>query len=176
MSLNYAIWRSQPIKISAVEHDQLFAVRRDFILHSHKRRIRFDGTQMSIRPDYAEIAFSPQSTLSVTGDPRYIGYIDHISHDLIIGWAADRHRPGASINVSVFVGDALLGIVRADELRPDVGAHLGDDGCHGFRIPVPLRLLDGGPHTVHFKFDDNESTLLQISDFMVRETEPSEVC
>jgi hypothetical protein len=170
LSLNYAIWRSRPIKIAAVEYDQQFNVTRNFILHSHKRRIRFDGTQMSIRPDYAEIAFSPQSTLSVTGDPRYTGHIDHISHDLIIGWAADRHRPGASINVTVYEGGALLGSVRADELRPDVGAHLSDDGRHGFHIPVPLRLLDGAAHSVHFKFDDYESTLLQISDFMVRET------
>jgi hypothetical protein len=170
LSLNYAIWRSQPVKISAVEYDQQFTVRRNFILHSHKRRIRFDGTQMSIRPDYAEVAFSPQSTLSVTGDPRYTGHIDHINHDLIIGWAADRHRPGASIDVSVYEGDALLGSVRADELRHDVGDHLGDDGRHGFRIPIPLRLLDGSAHRVHFKFDDNESSLLQISDFIVRET------
>jgi hypothetical protein len=173
LSLNYAIWRSQPIKLSAVEHDQLFTVRRNFIPHSHKRRIRFDGTQMSIRPDHAEVAFSPQSTLSVTGDQRYTGHIDHVSPDLIVGWAADRHRPGASINVSVYDGDALLGGVRADELRPDVGAHLGDDGRHGFLIPIPLRLLDGAPHRVHFKFDDNESTLLQINDFIARETEPS---
>lgn len=175
LSLNYAIWRSHAINISAVEYDQQFKVRRNFILHSHKRRVRFDGTQMSIRPDYAEIAFSPQSTLSVTGDQSYTGYIDHISPDVIVGWAADRHRPGASINVSAYEGDALLRSVRADEPRPDVGAHLGDNGRHGFYIPVPLRLLDGAPHRVDFKFDDYESTLLQISDFIGRRPEPSEV-
>src|SRR5262245_13062554 len=91
LSLNYAVWRSRPIKIAAVEYDQQFTVRRNFIVHSHKRRIRFDGTQMSIRPDHAEAACSPQSILSVTGDPRYAGHIDHISRDLIVGWAADRH-------------------------------------------------------------------------------------
>jgi hypothetical protein len=173
LSLNYAIWRSQPIKISAVEYDQQFNVRRNFIVHSHKRRIRFDGTQMSVRPDYAEVTFSPQSTLSVTGDPRYTGHIDHINPDLILGWAADRHRPGASINVNVYDGEALLGSVTADELRPDVGAHLGDNGLHGFRIPIPLSLLDGALYNIDFKFDANESTLLQISDFMARETESS---
>jgi len=169
LSLNYALWRSQPIKISAMEYDQQFTVRRNFILHSHKRRLRFDGTHMSIRPDYVSAAFSPQSTLSVTGDPRYTGHIDHINPDLIIGWAADRHQPGASIKVNVYDGDEHLVSLRADELRPDVGAHLGDDGQHGFRIPVPLRLLDGAPHSVNFKFDDNEATPLQIRDFIVRE-------
>jgi len=112
----------------------------------------FDGRGASIRSDdMAGISFIYPGSAQTT--PNYVGFVDGSSCTSIAGWAADKTRLNTSINVEVYDGTTLLTTVLANLSRPDVGASLGDNGLHGFNIPTPASLLDGGTHSIHVKFE-----------------------
>jgi subtilisin family serine protease len=91
--------------------------------------------------------------------PVYEGYIDHVSCDSITGWAADRNRLNTSINVRIYDGATLVTTVLARDLRSDVGNYLGDNGRHGFAIPLPSRFKDGQQHTLRVRFEESTTNL-----------------
>ncbi len=70
------------------------------------------------------------------------GHVDSASCDALggmqaSGWVADRSKPNTPVSVQWELrqaGGAVSGPELASLPRPDVGAHLGDDGRHGFRL------------------------------------------
>ncbi|HEY6250261.1 MAG TPA: IPT/TIG domain-containing protein [Candidatus Angelobacter sp.] len=108
---------------------------------------------------YSVQAVSPMGTSGgltfSVAPPNYVGYVDHQGCDSIYGWAADRNRLNNSINVEIYDGNLLLMTTKAKLSRPDVGSFLGDNGMHGFNIPTPPALQDGGPHQVHLRFEQS---------------------
>lgn len=91
--------------------------------------------------------------------PVYEGFIDHVSCDSITGWAADRNRLNTSINVRIYDGATLVTTVLARDLRTDVGNYLGDNGRHGFAIPLPLRFKNGQQHILRVRFEESTADL-----------------
>ena len=91
--------------------------------------------------------------------PVYEGFVDNVGCDSITGWAADRNRLNTSINVKIYDGSTLVSTVLARDLRTDVGNYLGDNGKHGFAIPLPLRFKDGQQHILRVKFEDSTGNL-----------------
>lgn len=151
LSLNYAIWKSAPVRISAVNFAQQFDDRRNFKLHPHKLRIRFEGTPIRFKTSGGEQLTSPGRD--------YIGYIDRADCYGICGWAADRNRLNISITVSLYDGDALITTILANQLRKDVGSYLGDNGAHGFTIPIPICLKDGADHSISIGYETGSINL-----------------
>jgi len=98
-------------------------------------------------------------TIGSVPPPNYVGFVDHIGCDTIVGWAADRNRLNASINVEFYDGSTLITTVLANLSRPDVGQFLGDNGLHGFNITTPASLQDGLAHAVHVKFETSNTEL-----------------
>jgi len=80
--------------------------------------------------------------------PNWAGWVDQVGCSTISGWAADRNQPNVSVSVDIFDGSSLLTTVLANGLRPDVGAHLGDNGRHAFSWVTPAGLKDGANHTI----------------------------
>lgn len=154
LSLNYAIWKSAPIKISALDYGQQFFVRRNFIGRRHKWSINFGG---------ADIKFETQHPWTTA--PRccagkdYVGYVDLANCDRIFGWAADRNRLNTSIDVSLYDGGRLIATAPANLMRLDIASYLGDDGLHGFIIPIPASFNDGSAHTISVRFENSEVDL-----------------
>lgn len=101
---------------------------------------------------------SPGS-ITCGGTPNYEGYVDQMDCNVIKGWAADRNRLNTSINVSIYDGATLLTTVAANQSRPDVGGHLGDNGLHGFNIATPASLKNGVAHSVSVKFETSGANL-----------------
>jgi hypothetical protein len=91
--------------------------------------------------------------------PNYQGYVDHMGCDTIAGWAANRNRLNAPVNVAIYDGQTRLQILHATDSRPDVGNYLGDNGLHGFNILTPLSLKDGVAHQVSVRFEGSDINL-----------------
>lgn len=92
-------------------------------------------------------------------DPVYEGFIDNVSCDSITGWAVDRNRLNTSINVTIYDGATLVTTVLARDLRSDVGNYLGDNGKHGFAIPLPSRFKNGQQHILRLRFEESTKDL-----------------
>jgi len=115
---------------------------------AHTVSVRFETSNTSL-------GNSPRS-LTCTS---YEGFVDQMDCNVIKGWAADRNRLNTPINVSIYDGATLIATVLANQSRPDVGAHLGDNGLHGFTIPTPASLKNGTPHTVSVRFESSNANL-----------------
>ncbi|MGZ5437417.1 MAG: glycosyltransferase domain-containing protein [Pyrinomonadaceae bacterium] len=155
LSLSYAIWKSEPIKISALDYGEQFFERRNFITHPHKRGMDFGGANVKF-----DISAASETTRRCWPGRDYVGHVDAVHCDRIVGWAADRARLNASIQVSLYDGGSLIATTPAELARPDVGAYLGDDGRHGFTIPVPADLKDGAAHEISVRFEGTDINLI----------------
>lgn len=151
LSLNYALWRSAPVKISALDFAEQYFVKRNFQLCAHKWPVNFAGTQIELESGEVNAANDGESPDDAVRD--YVGYIDAANDYGIRGWAADRKRLNTSISVSLYDGGTLVETRLANQLRADVGAYLGDNGLHGFTIPLPPCLKDETPHSISIRFE-----------------------
>jgi hypothetical protein len=120
---------------------------------SHSLHIKFAATA-------TELTGSPATIDCTAATPSYVGYVDSANCTSIAGWAADRNRLNSSITVELYDGATLLLTVPATISRPDVGAFLGDNGLHGFKIPLPASLMTGTAHSVHVKFETSSTDLV----------------
>ena len=155
LSLTYAIWKSEPIKISALDYGEQFFKQRNFITHPHKRGIDFGAANVKF-----DTSAASETTRRCWPGRDYVGHVDAVHCDRIVGWAADRARLNASIYVSLYDGGSLIATTPAELARPDVGAYLGDDGRHGFAIPVPADLKDGAAHEISVRFEGTDINLI----------------
>jgi hypothetical protein len=121
--------------------------------NAHTIHVQFETNQ-------TELTNSPAGLTCI---PSYVGFADHIGCDTIVGWAADRNRLNASINVEIYDGATLVTTVLANVSRPDVRAFLGDNGLHGFNVVTPPTLKNGAPHSVHVKFEAGTTELTNSS-------------
>ena len=91
------------------------------------------------------VVFGTNSALDLGGSPttlscgaNYAGYVDTATCTSgVSGWTADRTRLNQPINVTLWDGATQIASALANASRPDVGAFIGDNGLHGFSIPVP---------------------------------------
>ncbi len=85
---------------------------------------------------------------AATGPParRLRGSLDHVGRDRIAGWACDEADPGAPVAVRILDNGAVLGLVTADQYRPDLAQAGIGTGRHGFAFIVPGGL---SPETRH---------------------------
>ena len=93
---------------------------------------------------------------------NYIGFVDRVDCNRMVGWAADKNRPNVPINVSVYVdgnSSPLMTVLANKQRDPVVGAMVGsgDNSQHGFDFGAPLR--DGQPHTFTLKFESSNTLL-----------------
>lgn len=107
-------------------------------------------------------AVTTSPVVNITVNPAataYEGWHDGADCSTIYGWAADRNRLNSSISVDIYDGGTLLATVAANQLRPDVGAYLGDNGYHGFSYTVPASLKNGQAHSITVKFGGSATSL-----------------
>src|SRR6266850_4333260 len=158
LSLNYAIWKSAPIKISAIDFAQQFVVKHNFNIYPHKWRFNFAGTHIKLKKSNMNLVNDGEPQTKPGTD--YIGHVDAANIYAISGWAADRKRLNTSISVSLYDGDTLITTLPANQLRPDVNAYLGDNAPHGFIIPIPASLRNGAAHSISIKFETSNINLI----------------
>ncbi len=123
-----------------------------------------NGTPRTIQMRYSgttqALSNSPKTIQCAgTGNPPPVnaptnptGFVDYSGCDVISGWAADRDRLNQAISVDLMEGSAVLTTVVANYNRPDVGTYLGDNGLHGFAIPLPAGLKNGAQRIIQLRY------------------------
>jgi len=92
--------------------------------------------------------------------PNYTGHVDVANCSGIAGWIADTNRLNTPLVVSLWYGSAQIASVTANISRPDVGAAIGDNGVHGFTLPIPSAYLNGVANSYQIHF---ETSTVQVS-------------
>ena len=119
----------------------------------HMLQIRYETSTQ-------QLPNSPVTLTCGSGGVNYAGYVDSTScSGGINGWAADKLRLNQPITVSLWDGVSQLASTTANASRSDVGAFLGDNGLHGFSVPVPPGYLNGVTHTLQMRFETSNTQL-----------------
>jgi len=82
-----------------------------------------------------------------TTNPGLRGVLDSADESWVTGWAVDEGNPSARVELQLFVDDAFVSNVTANQYRPDVhNAKRAEDDWHGFAFRTPK--LAPGEHQV----------------------------
>jgi hypothetical protein len=87
------------------------------------------------------------------------GYLDAANCNGITGWAWDRLRPDARIDVEIRDGETLLAKVPADVYRNDLEKAGIGDGKHSFYVPLPSSLKNDAPHLIYVRIAGTKTDL-----------------
>jgi hypothetical protein len=124
---------------------------------SRSLQVRFESSS-------TQLASSPVTVKCGGGGggvtPSYVGFVDLTSCATgIAGWAADRNRLNQAIQVTLWDGSTQVASAMANASRPDVGGALGDNGLHGFTIPIPAGYANGTSRTLQVRFESSGTQL-----------------
>ena len=116
----------------------------------HNIHVTFENTSSS------ELYGSPKA---LTCTSAYTGYVDSADCNGIAGWVADKGRLNTPIVVSLWDGAVLIASATANQSRADVGAVLGDNGLHGFSIPLPSSYANGVSHSLQLHYETGSTAV-----------------
>jgi hypothetical protein len=102
--------------------------------------------------DPSQSTTTAQTSKKPAAPASYAGSLDVTDSTHITGWAWDRNRPDAPIQVDIYDGDNLITTVPADQFRQDLLDNKIGNGKHRFLYNPPARLKDGQEHIIHAKF------------------------
>jgi hypothetical protein len=119
---------------------------------AHSLQVHFESSA-------AQLAGSPVSLTCTSGTPNYTGFIDSASCSGINGWAADWNRLNQPLTVSLWIGATQIAATTANGSRPDVGHAIGDNGQHGYSLPIPGAYTNGAAHSLEVHFETSTTQL-----------------
>jgi len=103
--------------------------------------------QITVRPAGATQPLGSAASASVTcNGPSYQGFLDYADCNVIDGWIVDWGKLNTPVSVDIYSGSTFITRVVADNYRQDIANITGDNGRHGFLVPVPDSLRDGVSH------------------------------
>jgi hypothetical protein len=96
-----------------------------------------------------ELAQSPHTVTPLSATPE--GYLDIIDNQgVAAGWALTPARDPNPIQVAFSIdGPAVVGMLTANEPRPDVNQNVGVTGDHGYHFTIPASYKDGNTHKLY---------------------------
>lgn len=89
---------------------------------------------------------------------EYMGYIDAVSAECIIGWCKPLGNSTPRAIIEIYEGDMLIASTLADQFRQDLLV-LGGDGYHAFRCALPLGFSHRHPQFVRICAGPNHQPL-----------------
>jgi O-antigen biosynthesis protein len=89
----------------------------------------------------------------------FVGRIERLSGDQLIGWAFSYRNPEISPRLNVFVDGASIGEFECNGLRSAKDDLLTPVGAWKFSIGIPGKFLDGAIHVIRILFEDGNSAL-----------------
>lgn len=87
---------------------------------------------------------------------RYEGYIDQLRDGLLIGWAWSPASPDRPVVVELYEGNDRIDRTVASIYREDLAAAGKRGGNCGFRLELPVSLLDDRIHNLRVKIADSQ--------------------
>lgn len=116
--------------------------------HMIRILVRTDGSVLA--RDVEEIFF-----------PQHLhGQLDSLEHATLRGWAFDEYATERSSLLEIEVDGAHAGMVRCDQLRPELAEFVGSSGRHGFSFALPASLFDDRPHRITVRFANTNRQLV----------------
>ena len=119
---------------------------------AHTLQIRYETST-------TQLPGSPATLTCGNAGPNYAGYVDSASCSGISGWAADKNRLNTPITISLWDGSTQIASTTANASRGDVGGILGDNGLHGFSIPLPAGYVNGAAHSLQIRYEISSAQL-----------------
>jgi hypothetical protein len=103
---------------------------------------------------------------AVAFHPSFSGALDYADGRSVLGWAVDRARPSAAVEVQLYVDGHFAAAGLANEPRPDVSKKgFAPDERHGFIFKLEPPLYgehEARVYAVHASRGDTRRTLQQI--------------
>ncbi len=87
------------------------------------------------------------------------GWQDETNGVYVSGWAWDRDRPSAQLDVEIYDGGTLLATIAADTLRTDLREADIGDGRHGFTYLLDRHIRDRRAHHITVRVAETGVTL-----------------
>ena len=120
---------------------------------SHNLQVRYETST-------TQLPGSPVTLICGGGtQANYAGWVDSASCSGINGWAADKSRLNQPITVSLWDGATQIASTTANASRADVGGVLGDNGLHGYSMPIPAGYSNGVSHTLQIRYETSATQL-----------------
>ena len=85
----------------------------------------------------------------------------------IVGWVWDHNKPNEPLSVDVYIDDAFVARVAANEFRADLQERGFGNGQHGFRFEMPDWIRDGRERRVELKVAESGRALRGSPDDVV---------
>lgn len=157
---------SSPIELEAYAADRLIGrgktgaqspLSLEYLRHDiHNHVFTIDLSDAGSGPVTIRVAGGDEQvgTVLSTARPRQPnesgpdGFCERIDDGHLLGWIFDAAEPARRHEVAIIIGDKLVALTRAYEVRGDLfDAGLGDGG-YGFNVPLPSEFLEGGSHRI----------------------------
>jgi GT2 family glycosyltransferase/glycosyltransferase involved in cell wall biosynthesis len=87
------------------------------------------------------------------------GSFEPVEGEWIKAWAWDIDAPDRHVSVIMRIDGEEVAVATADQFRNDLKRNNKGDGCHGLRMAIPERYLDGAEHTIEMLFADTGKPL-----------------
>lgn len=127
-----------------------------------EERSSFLAEQESAEIDGKSLAAELDERGASPGRSGLDGRLEAIIDGIVVGWAYNRNDPHSRVDVEVLVDGRLAARTTADMPRQSLKQEGLGDGHHGFRVELPPRVRDGGPHSIAVVFA-NSGEPLQVS-------------
>lgn len=92
-----------------------------------------------------------------SGSERYEGRIEGYKNQTIRGWVIDKLNPEAVFSLKVHINGIFFCNIRNDETRHDLLRIGKSKGQGGFRLKIPIEILDEQVSTLHLELPDNKT-------------------
>jgi hypothetical protein len=87
------------------------------------------------------------------------GHLDHVTHEMISGWAWVPTDASAVVEVEILVDGGVIGRTVANKRRADVKAAGFGHGRYGFELELPVKLSPYESHDVSVRIVGSDATL-----------------
>ncbi len=120
-----------------------------FARWNKQRKFWPDGTgwrALNIVITFHAVAFSLlifSGRLTPPPPPPHFEIAERIDCNEIVGFVWDRDKPNEPLSVDIYIDDAFVERVVANEYRPDLDKRGFGNGKHGFRFAMPEYVRDG---------------------------------
>ncbi len=91
--------------------------------------------------------------------PRHAEFVDKLDCKQISGWVWDREKGDVPLHVDIYLDDAYVGRVLADQFSEDLKNRGMGQGKHAFTFKIPPYIRDGRSHTIEAKVVETGRTL-----------------
>lgn len=151
-------------ELTDVSRFQVVVINRQNVCYSANQSYRSNSTSIFEYIQNTDRLYNDPSQEQKQPKPAQItGYVDHIDHKRVSGWALQNSDPDIAVQLEVLVDDRVIGEIASNLKREDLKIAGIGSGMHGFQFMFPPGTFAGRPHQVSVR-DKQSKTHLQYAE------------